>query len=310
MDILENDQDYQAIIERFKHRAAANQDSIATYERKLATWRTAAEQARAEGKPEPSGRPLHPLGRVICRPGALYNAMIAPLIPYAIQGVIWYQGESNASRAAQYKKLFPNMILSWRRAWGQGDFPFLFVQLANYQQPSAQPDESHWAELRESQTQTLSLVPRTGMAIAIDIGDANDIHPANKQDVGKRLAQCALKVAYGQEVPHTGPIYDHMVVREGKVRLYFKNVAGNLVAKDNQALEGFAIAGQDRQFVWAEARIVDEQTIEVSNINVPEPVAVRYAWANNPICNLYDAAGLPASPFRSDDWATPTTNER
>lgn len=311
MDILEADRDYLAILERFKINEPEHPNSVAIYERELAAWRKAAEQARTEGKPEPPGRPLHPYGPgVLRKPAALYNAMIAPLVPFPIQGVIWYQGESNSPRAEQYRKLFPNMINAWRRQWGQGDFPFLFVQLANFTQPDAQPGESNWAELREAQTQTLSLVPRTAMAVIIDIGEAGNIHPKNKQDVGKRLMQCALKVAYGQDVPYTGPLYEYMTVADGKIRLHFTNVAGRLIAKDDQPLMGFAIAGRDCKFVWAKARIVDERRIEVFDEDVPEPVAVRYAWANNPVCNLYDEAGLPASPFRTDDWAASTTNAR
>ncbi len=310
-DILEDDRDYLPILERYQYQDQANPNILLKYNRALDAWRKAVEEARVESKPAPPGKPVHPFApNKMRKPSSLYNAMIVPLAPYAIQGTIWYQGESNADRAEQYKKLFPNMIRSWRRLWGQGDFPFLFVQLANFMPSDTKPGESNWAELREAQTQTLSLVPRTAMAVTIDIGEANDIHPKNKQDVGKRLMQCAMNVAYGQDVPHTGPLYEYMTITDGKVRLHFKNVAGRLVSKNNEPLKGFAIAGMDRKFIWAEAAIVDERTIEVFDKNVPHPVAVRYAWAINPVCNLYDEAGLPTSPFRTDDWAASTSNAR
>ncbi|MGQ9462344.1 MAG: sialate O-acetylesterase [Candidatus Fervidibacter sp.] len=233
-------------------------------------------------------------------PTALFNAMVAPLIPYAIRGVIWYQGESNVGRAYQYRKLFPTLIKSWRRNWGQGDFPFLFVQLANYLKRKLDPTESAWAELREAQLLTLKTVPKTGMAVAIDIGEANDIHPRNKQDVGKRLASAALAVAYGRKVVYSGPIYRSMRIEGNKIRLFFDHVGSGLVAKGGE-LRGFAIAGKDGKFVWANAKI-EGDTVLVWSEQVPEPVAVRYGWADNPDCNLYNKEGLPASPFRTDDF--------
>jgi len=233
-------------------------------------------------------------------PTALFNAMVAPIIPYAIRGVIWYQGESNVGRAYQYRKLFPALINSWRRAWGQGDFPFLFVQLANYLERKPEPTESAWAELREAQLLTFKTVRNTGMAVAIDIGEANDIHPRNKQDVGKRLALAALAIAYGQKVVYSGPIYRSMRIEGDKIRLFFDHVGSGLVAKGGE-LKGFAIAGEDRKFVWAKAKI-EGNTVVVWSEQVPKPVAVRYAWADNPECNLYNKEGLPASPFRTDDW--------
>lgn len=241
-------------------------------------------------------------------PTGLFNAMVAPLIPYAIRGVIWYQGESNVGRAYQYRKLFPALINSWRKAWGQGDFPFLFVQLANYLERNPEPTESAWAELREAQLLTLKTVPKTGMAVAIDIGEANDIHPRNKQDVGKRLAMTALAIAYGQKIVYSGPIYRSMRIEGNKIRLFFDHVGSRLVAKGDK-LVGFAIAGKDRKFVWANARI-EGDTVVVWSEQVPDPVAVRYAWANNPECNLYNKEGLPASPFRTDDWLGVTVKNR
>lgn len=241
-------------------------------------------------------------------PMSLYNAKIAPLVPYGIRGAIWYQGESNAGRAYQYRTLFPAMIEDWRSHWRQGDFPFLFVQLANFQAPLQKPGESAWAELREAQTMTLSL-PNAGMAVSIDIGDAADIHPKNKQDVGWRLAQWALGATYGKAVVISGPLYKGMKVVGSTVVCEFEHVGGGLVARAGD-LKQFAIAGQDRVFVWADAKI-EGNTVVVSSAEVAEPTAVRYAWANNPEgCNLYNQEGLPASPFRTDDWPGTTDNNQ
>ena len=243
------------------------------------------------------------------RASVLFNGMIAPLQPmpkaFPIKGAIWYQGESNVPRAYQYRKLFPAMIADWRRRWGQGDFPFLFVQMANYVSEKTKPDhppepeESSWAELREAQSKTRSLA-NTGMAVTIDIGDPRDIHPKNKQEVGRRLALAALGVAYGQDIVASGPEFKSLKVVGGEIHLEFQHLGGGLVAHGDE-LKGFAIAGADKRFVWATARI-DGDTIVVSAPEVAKPVAVRYAWGDNPDCNLFNQAGLPASPFRTDDW--------
>jgi sialate O-acetylesterase len=248
--------------------------------------------------PSPPRPPSEPTG-----PSGMYNGMIAPLVPYGIAGAIWYQGESNAGRPIQYRTLFPLMIRGWRTVWQQGDFPFLFVQLANLGRAPKQPDAGGWAWLREAQLRTLAL-PKTAMAVTIDIGDANDIHPRNKQDVGKRLALGALAVEYGRDGVHSGPIYRSMTVEGNKVRLRFRHVGGGLVAKGPDApnLKQFSIAGIDQKFVWAHAKI-DGETAIVWSDAVSAPAAVRYAWATNPEgANLFNAEGLPASPFRTDDW--------
>ena len=239
-------------------------------------------------------------------PSVLYNAMIAPLVPFAIRGAIWYQGESNAGRAYQYRTLFPIMIRNWRSAWGH-EFPFYFVQLANWHANKAEPDESDWAELREAQTMTLR-EPQTGMAVTIDIGDENDIHPRNKLDVGRRLAAWALAGTYNQKVIPSGPLFDRFTIEGDKVRIRFKHGVG-LKTSDGGPLKGFAIAGEDRRFVWADARI-NGDTVIVSSPKVMKPVAVRYGWADNPIANLYNRAGFPASPFRTDDWPGVTAARR
>ncbi len=243
------------------------------------------------------------------QPTVLYNGMIAPLLAYAIKGVIWYQGENNAPRAYQYRTLFPAMIKDWRTKWGIGDFPFLFVQLANYMPAVDKPGESDWAELREAQLKTLA-VPNTGMAVTIDIGEAADIHPKNKLDVGKRLALAARKVAYKEKnVVYAGPVFESMKTAGQTLQLTFTNTGGGLVAKGGE-LKGFAVAGADKQFVWAKARIENNKVIVWSD-QVPSPVSVRYAWANNPEgCNLYNQEGLPATPFRSDNWPGITLQAR
>jgi len=233
-------------------------------------------------------------------PTLLYNGMIHPLVPFGIRGAIWYQGESNAMRAKQYQKVFPDLIKDWRKHWNQGEFPFLFVQLANFMKNDSLPQESDWAELREAQLMTLSL-PNTGMAVTIDIGDAKDIHPKNKQDVGKRLALNAFGMVYGIDIPYSGPIYKSMTIEGNKIRLQFDHTNKGLKIKGNKKLKGFAIAGENKKFVWAKAKIVGDEVV-VSNSKIKHPVAVRYGWASNPACNLYNGAELPASPFRTDKW--------
>jgi len=331
---LEAEPDLLPILARWLRHLENYFEAKKHYEEKLAKWQEAVKKARAEKK-RPPRRPRAPIGPNHPHyPSGLYNAMIAPLIPYGIKGAIWYQGESNAGRAYQYRKLFPAMIQGWRKAWKQGDFPFLFVQLANFMKVEAEPKDAPWPELREAQTRTLAL-PNTAMAVIIDVGEARNIHPKNKQDVGKRLALAAFKVAYGQDIVHSGPTYESMKVEGNKVRIRFKHAGGGLVAKPFTGLVtghgptlekrfgraitpdlrpktevlGFAIAGGDRKFVWANARI-DGNTIVVSSPQVPKPVAVRYAWSNNPVCDLYNKEGLPACPFRTDDWPGVTVNNR
>jgi len=226
----------------------------------------------------------------------LYNGMIHPLIPYGIRGAIWYQGESNADRGFQYRSLFKTMIRNWREVWGQGDFPFYFVQLANFMERKTEPGEDDWAELREAQTMALEL-PNTGMAVTIDIGNAIDIHPGNKQDVGKRLALWARKNIHNENIECSGPLFESMEIRGNLIQINFTHAEG-LKTKGNSELKGFAISGKDGKFVWADAKI-DGNSVLVSSPAVPKPVAVRYAWASNPECNLYNEAGLPASPFRT-----------
>ena len=243
-------------------------------------------------------------------PSLLFNGMIHPILPYTIKGAIWYQGESNAGRAYQYRTLFPGLIEDWRKQWNHPTMPFLFVQLANFRAPSFMPSNSDWAELREAQSMALSL-PYTGMAVTIDIGEADDIHPKNKQDVGLRLALNALKIAYGKDIVHSGPVYESMSVENSRVRLRFREVGSGLMIMDKYGyLKGFAIAGPDRVFHWARA-FLDGNDVVVYSDKVENPLAVRYAWGDNPDdANLYNREGLPASPFRTDYWPGITEGKR
>lgn len=234
------------------------------------------------------------------RPSVLYNAMIHPFIPFSIKGAIWYQGESNADRAHQYQSLFPSLIRNWRSEWKEGDFPFYFVQLASYMKREEEPSASKWAELREAQFKTLSL-PNTGMAVAIDIGDAKDIHPKNKQEVGRRLALIALARDYREKISYSGPLMQSFRVEGNQMVIIFNHADAGLKIHEGKPLKGFIIAGDDQKFYKAEA-VIKGNTVIVSSPQVKKPVAVRYAWANNPDCNLYNGAGLPASPFRTDQW--------
>lgn len=246
--------------------------------------------------------------------GNLYNGMIAPLMPYAIKGVTWYQGEANDSETRPFRVLVPLMITDWRKHWGEGDFPFLFVQLPNIDKPATEPvqENDHWPGTRDAQALGLTL-PSTGMAVTIDVGDPGNVHGKDKIDVGQRLALVARHVVYGEDIIWTGPTYDSMKVDGNRIVLTFKNIGGGMmigtppwtpsgkIPPVASKLKGFAIAGADRKWAWATAEIQGDQVV-VSSELVPDPVAVRYGWANNPPCNLYNSAKLPAAPFRTDDW--------
>ena len=242
------------------------------------------------------------------KPCELYNGMIAPLIPFAIKGAIWYQGESNAPRAKQYRSLFADMIRNWRQDWDEGKFPFMLVQLAPYDQKkqrsieeiTAKPVESNWAELREAQLLSTKALPKVGMAVITDIGEKDDIHPKKKQPVGERLALAARGIAYGEKVEYSGPIYKSMKVKDGKAIISFTHAGCGLEARDGE-LKGFAICGPDKKFVWGKAEIEGDKVV-VSSPEVSQPVAVRYGWDDFPVVNLWNKADLPASPFRTDDF--------
>ncbi|NDC53721.1 MAG: sialate O-acetylesterase [Planctomycetia bacterium] len=305
----------KAIHERWLKEEANLETAKAEFEKKLAEWTAAAGKAKAEGKPEPPGKPQHPDARMTgnSRPGNIHSGVLTPSIGYGIKGAIWYQGESNAGRAYQYRELFPFMIQSWRDEWGLGDFPFYWVQLADYKAEKPEPAESDWAELREAQTMTMKKLPNTGEAVIIDSGEGKDIHPKNKQDVAKRLARWALAETYKvPAIPCRSPLYKGMEKQGSKIVLAFDNVeakAGGWRPFDVAEPRGFAIAGADRKFVAAGAKILPDGRIEVWNDAVTEPVAVRYAWADNPVCNMYTAAGLPLTPFRTDDFPGVTADK-
>jgi sialate O-acetylesterase len=236
-------------------------------------------------------------------PSFLFNAMINPLIPYAIRGVIWYQGEANTGRAYQYRTAFPIMITDWRQHWQEGNFPFYYVQLASFNAENGNSEHgSSWAELREAQTKTLSL-PATGMSITTDIGESNDIHPKNKQDVGLRLSAIALNNAYGQLMEYSGPVYNSMVIQGSKILLNFDHAKNGFLVKDKYGyIKGFEIAGADHHFHYAKAFLEDKRVVVYAN-EISDPQSVRFAWADDAgDANLYNQEGLPAVPFRTDQW--------
>lgn len=280
----------------------------------LQRWEDDAARARAAGN-EPPPKPAPPeadVGRpvgmdpweddVMNSPTVLFNGMISPLIPFGIKGAIWYQGEGNADEWDLYRTLFPALVRDWRARWGRGDFPVYAVQLSSFGPPRDRPGESNWAAFREVQAELQEIVTNSGIAVTIDIGCATDIHPLSKEEVGRRLSLVALARTYGHAIEYSGPRYERMEVARGTVRLHFTHAGAGLVAKGGGPLERFAVAGADRAFVWADAAI-DGETVVVSSPGVPSPVAVRYAWDFNPDgCNLCNAAGLPALPFRTDSW--------
>jgi len=281
------------------NEAAAN----ARYEKQLAAWKTNSQKAKAAGKP-PGRAPKKPVDPRLQpnHPANLFNGMIAPLIPYAIRGGIWYQGENNANGplAKLYAMQLPLMITDWRQRWNQGEFPFAWVQLPNFRPRSEDPGTpSGWAVIREGMLKSLSL-PNTGMAVVIDAGETANIHPKDKQTVGKRLSLWAKATVYGEKIPFSGPLPASHKTSGSEIVISFTHTDGGLVAKDGE-LKGFAIAGAGKKWVVAKARIDGDKVI-VFSPDVASPMAVRYAWADNPDCNLTNGAGLPASPFRTDDW--------
>jgi sialate O-acetylesterase len=271
------------------------------YKEKVREWAKANKEGENPG-PRPRRKELHQdyVARITYmegNPGSLYRKFVKPVIPYAIRGVIWYQGERNSGmyRGYFYRYLLPLLIKSWRENWNEGKFPFLYVQLPNYR--------TDWSVIRDSMLEVLN-VPNTAMAVTIDLGDFNDIHPKNKQDVGKRLALLARKLVYNQNIVAEGPFYEEMHINDSRIILHFKNTANGLVTRGNE-LKEFEIAGKDRNFIPAKARITAKDKVEVFSESVSEPVAVRYCWKNNPEVTLYNSSGLPACPFRTDTWPLP-----
>jgi len=309
---------HQTIMNNLADAKAAYPKLYSEYQSATKTWNTSVEKAKVAGETVPAQSapkaPIPPDGGYGA-PANLFNGMVSPLIPYAIKGVIWYQGESNGNNiqeASEYATLFPALIQDWRDEWGQGNFPFVFVQLPNINGMAKVPSEGRWPWVREAQLKALSL-PDTGMAVTIDIGEAGNLHPPDKIYVGQRLALAARHVAYGEDVVYSGPIFDSMTVQGNKIRLKFSHVTGGLkigtppptaagkTISVSPELSGFGIAGADQKFVWAKASI-EGDTVVVYNDKVQQPLAVRYDWGQNPSGNLYNKEGLPASPFRTDGW--------
>lgn len=295
-EVLERHERYAPYLAASDAKAAAHTDEIqARNEARFKAWQEGGRKGKRPPWPNDPRYGQH-------RPANLYNGVLHPVLGYGIRGVIWYQGETNVGRAADYNHLFSLMIGTWREHWGQGDFPFFWVQLADFHKERDLPADSGWARLREAQTATLSL-PNTGQAVIIDAGEGRDIHPRDKRVVGDRLARHALAKTYGVKIASESPRFASMEIKDGAARLAFDHVSnGGLYAFDVAALKGFAVAGADRQFKWAEAKIQGRDKVVVSHPDIPEPVAVRYGWADNPVLNLYDRNGLPVTPFRTDSW--------
>jgi sialate O-acetylesterase len=293
-------QSFPNILEEEAQLIRESPKNMAKYEQDVAEWKLAVGAARSKSQPLPR-KPDLPFGPFnFRRPTGLYQGMIQPLAPYAIRGVIWYQGERNSPRAYEYRKLFPALIANWRDTWAQGDFPFLFVQLAPFGKAATAPQESVWAELREAQLMTSQSVPNTAMAVITDGGEEDNIHPIRKQPVGARLALAARALAYQEKVVCSGPVYAQMRIDGERVILSFTNTGAGLESRGGP-LTGFTIAGPDRKFVNARAAIAGNEVV-VSSSAVKHPVAVRYGWAAYPVVNLWNRDGLPASPFRTDDY--------
>ncbi|MFT6809364.1 MAG: sialate O-acetylesterase [Saprospiraceae bacterium] len=275
------------------------------YEKELEKWKEKVAEWESKPKAERSWRQPNRPRNILTgnnRPANIYNGVLHPTIGFGIKGVIWYQGESNARRAYQYRDLFPLMIKHWREEWQQGDFPFYYVQLADVQEESDEPGDSNWAELREAQTMTMDRLKNVGEAVIIDLGEGRDIHPRNKNTVADRLARWALAKDYKKEIQYRGPTYQSMEVMGSKIIIKFNNTGQGLYSFDTQEPQGFTIAGTNQKFVNAQAKMVDENTMEVWSDDINAPASVRYAWAQNPICNMYSRDGLPMTPFRTDDW--------
>lgn len=294
-DILRQEPALAPALQRYADALKVYPEAKAKYDAELAQWEKNGKQGNAPRVPLGPGHHNMPSG--------LYNGMITPLMPLRIRGIVWYQGEQNVweGGAPEYRVNFPAMIRDWREQWGQGNIPFLFVQLPNYGARTPEPVRSRWAELREAQLAALKL-PNVGYAVTIDVGEADDVHPRNKKDVGERLALAALETIYGKPIESRGPVFAAMSINNSAVTVRFDHAAG-LACKAGNTLQGFTLAGADRRFHPADATITGDNTVAVRSTAVSVPVAVRYAWADTPDCNLINSAGLPATPFRSDNWA-------
>ena len=302
--------DLKATVERTKIWDAERSRVRVEYDEAIKNWRENSDKQRASGvRPSPSPSVPDAL-REYRIASSIYDGMIAPLIPFAIKGAIWYQGESNEARAEQYNILLPTMIRSWRERWNEGNFPFGIIQLPNYRRIKDEPEESTWSFLREAQRRTALSTPNTGLIVTIDIGEASDIHPRNKLDVGLRMFRWAMRQAYGRSLPDS-PVLKKVETKGAKILLTFDNSGTGLKVVGGEKLAEFAIAGADKKWLWAEAKVVGKDKVEVWSELVPAPVAVRYAFNSNPKNpNLTNDSGLPAAPFRTDSWPDPTAGKR
>jgi len=314
-ETLEADEDFIPILKRWDKKVADFPAQLAAFETNkvalMEAWTAACAKARQEGRPEPlKPGPGAGYAGSLDTPAGMYNGSILPLAPYALRGVVWYQGEQNTGRGYQYRKLLPALIRDWRKLWERGDFPFVVIQLPNFGNVQEKPRFSLWADTREAQALTAASVTNTYLAVSIDLGEDADVHPKEKRTLGLRVARIIEREVYGLAGPGEvyGPTYARSCVEQGSVRIFFDHAAG-LSAADGKALREFAIAGADKQFVWAEA-VVEGETVRVRSPRVPEPVAVRYNWADAPHGNLVNAARLPAAPFRTDDFKPPTFSNR
>ena len=300
-ETLAKDARFKALMDSTAKREAdlQSEKGRADYQESVAKWKAAAEKARAEKKAPPAAPTDYMTGN--SRPGNIFAGMVYSTLGYGMKGVIWYQGESNAGRAHEHAELFPLLIQEWRKEWGQGDFSFYWVQLADFRAEKNAPSESDWAELRETQTKTLRL-PNTGQAVIIDLGEGRDIHPRNKYDVAARLVRWALVKDYGLQLPYRSPEYKSVAIAGDTATVTIDCFGSTLKTFDVAEPKGFAICGADKVWHWASAKIVGGDKVEVWSDKVPAPVAVRYAWADNPVCNLYAANDLPVTPFRTDDF--------
>jgi sialate O-acetylesterase len=305
-ETLESAGRYDEMLAMWDERAATfDEAEFQDYRKRYKEWAASGHK----GPPMEWSRTIHPLNGQI-RPSNIYNGMVHPLKGYGIRGVIWYQGESNASRAEQYQHLFPLLIETWREVWQQGDFPFYWVQLADFGNEEKDPGENDWAELREAKTLTMDILPHTGQAVIIDIGEGRDIHPRDKKTAASRLVRWPLANEHGFEMAYQSPRFSDMEVRDNKIRIRLDHVSDEgLWSFDTAEISGFSIAGEDRKFVWAKARIVEGKMLDVWSDEVEQPVAVRYGWAKNPKLNLFDRNGLPVTPFRTDDWPMTTAGK-
>lgn len=310
VEYLKANPDLVATVERTKIWDEERPRVKVEYAAAIENWKVESEKQKAAGA-RPSPSPAVPDSLRDYRiASSIYNGMIEPLIPFAIKGAIWYQGESNEARAEQYGILMPVMITSWREKWGEANFPFGIIQLPNYRTVKPEPVDEPWSFIREAQRQTALKTTNTGLIVTIDIGEANDIHPKNKFDVGLRMSVWALKNVYGKKLIDS-PRLQRFEVKANKIILTFDDVGTGLKIKTGDKLNEFAIAGDDKKFIWADAKIVGKNKVEVWSDKIPKPVAVRYAFNNNPKNpNLTNDSGLPAGPFRTDNWDDPTKGKR